>query len=386
MQAGSGLRLALAGLQRRRKENTAQILIFGLAIMLLLILLLLRTALLDEWRSQVPENAPNHFALNIAPHDVEEIGTLLEENSREQGGLFPMIRGRITAVNGIDAKAWEAEHRSEMEDGPRLSSGRNLTWAADMPEDNTLVAGDWWSAEDSRPMVSLEDDYAYDLGLSIGDVLSFDIGGEALEVEVVNLRRLDWESMRPNFFIIFSPGALENFPATWMTSFYLERENKQFLNELLSRFPTITVIEVDAIIAQVQSIIARVTQAVELVLGLVLASGCLVLIASIHASRDARMSEHALIRTLGGTRKLIASSLTAEFAALGLFAGLVAVVGAEVTVLILQTQVFELKASVHPWLWIAGPLIGACLILLVGILGTRQLIAAPPITVLRGLN
>jgi putative ABC transport system permease protein len=203
---------------------------------------------------------------------------------------------------------------------------------------------------------------------------------------VVNLRRLDWESMRPNFFIIFSPGALENFPATWMTSFYLERENKQFLNELLSRFPTITVIEVDAIIAQVQSIIARVTQAVELVLGLVLASGCLVLIASIHASRDARMSEHALIRTLGGTRKLIASSLTAEFAALGLFAGVVAVVGAEVTVLILQTQVFELKASVHPWLWIAGPLIGAFLILLVGILGTRQLIAAPPIAVLRGLN
>lgn len=386
MQAGSGLRLALAGLQRRRKENTAQILIFGLAIMLLLILLLLRTALLDEWRNQVPENAPNHFALNIAPHDVDEIGALLAENSREQGGLFPMIRGRITAVNGIDAKDWEAEHRSEMEDGPRLSSGRNLTWAADMPEDNTLVAGDWWTADDTRPMVSLEDDYAYDLGLSIGDVLSFDIGGEALEVEVVNLRRLDWESMRPNFFIIFSPGALENFPATWMTSFYLERENKQFLNELLSRFPTITVIEVDAIIAQVQSIIARVTQAVELVLGLVLASGCLVLVASIHASRDARMSEHALIRTLGGTRKLIASSLTAEFAALGLFAGVVAVVGAEVTVLILQTQVFELKAAVHPWLWIAGPLIGAILILLVGILGTRQLIAAPPITVLRGLN
>nr|BAH89730.1 ABC-type transport system, permease component [uncultured bacterium] len=386
MQAGSGLRLALAGLQRRRKENTAQILIFGLAIMLLLILLLLRTALLDEWRNQVPEGAPNHFVLNISPDDVDEIGTLLEANSREQGGLFPMIRGRITAVNGIGAKAWEAAHRSEMEDGPRLSSGRNLTWAADMPGDNTLVAGDWWSADDTRAMVSLEDDYAEDLGLSIGDVLSFDIGGEPLEVEVVNLRRLNWESMRPNFFIIFSPGALEEFPATWMTSFYLERDNKRFLNELLSRFPTITVIEVDAIIAQVQSIIARVTQAVELVLGLVLASGCLVLIASIHASRDARMREHALIRTLGGTRKLIAGSLAAEFAALGLFSGIVAVVGAEITVLILQTQVFELGAALHPWLWVVGPLIGAALILVVGILGTRKLIAVPPITVLRGLN
>lgn len=386
MQAGSGLRLALAGLQRRRRENIAQILIFGLAIMLLLILVLLRTALLDEWRKQVPEDAPNHFALNIAPADVEEIRALLDANSREQGGLFPMIRGRITAVNGIDAKSWEKTHRSEIGDEPRLSSGRNLTWAAEMPGDNVLVAGDWWSPDDDRAMVSLEDDYAEDRGLSIGDRLSFDIGGEHLDVEVVNLRRLNWESMRPNFFIIFSPGALESFPATWMTSFYLERDNKRFLNELLSKFPTITVIEVDAIIAQVQSIIARVTQAVELVLGLVLASGCLVLVASIHASRDARMSEHALIRTLGGTRKLIASSLMAEFAALGLFAGIVAVVGAEITVLILQTQVFQLGAELHPWLWAVGPLAGALLVLLVGIFSTRQLVSAPPITVLRGLN
>jgi putative ABC transport system permease protein len=386
MQAGSGLRLALAGLQRRRRENTAQILIFGLAIMLLLILLLLRTALLDEWRNQVPENAPNHFVLNITPGDVAAVGEMIAANSTAQGGLFPMIRGRVTAVNGIDAEVWEETHRSERGDGPRLRSGRNLTWSATIPEDNTLVAGRWWQPDDLRAMVSLEDDYAEDLGLELGDELTFDIGGEVLTVEVTNLRRLNWESMRPNFFIIFSPGALESFPATYMTSFYLEPENKRFLNDLLSRFRALTVIEVDAIIAQVQSIIARVTQAVELVLGLVLASGCLVLIASIHASRDARMSEHALIRTLGGTRKLIASSLAAEFACLGLFAGIVAVVGAEVTVLILQTQVFGLSAQLHPWLWLAGPLGGALLILLVGILGTRKLVSAPPIAVLRGLS
>jgi putative ABC transport system permease protein len=386
MQAGSGLRLALAGLQRRRKENTAQILIFGLAIMLLLILLLLRTALLDEWRSQVPENAPNHFVLNIAPDQVEELGAMIAANSREQGGLYPMIRGRVTAVNGIDAKTWEDQQRPEHGDGPRLRSGRNLTWSAELPDDNTLVSGDWWTPDDDRAMVSLEDDYAEDLGLSIGDVMTFDIAGQTLDVEVVNLRRLNLESMRPNFFIIFSPGALESFPATYMTSFFLDPDKKRFLNDLLSRFPTVTVIEVDAIIAQVQSIIARVTQAVELVLGLVLASGCLVLIASIHASRDARMSEHALVRTLGGTRKLIAGSLAAEFAVLGLFAGVVAVVGAEITVMILQTQVFELGADVHPWLWPTGPIIGALLILTVGILGTRKLVSAPPITVLRGLN
>ncbi|MEJ2087778.1 MAG: ABC transporter permease, partial [Gammaproteobacteria bacterium] len=296
MQAGSGLKLALAGLQRRRRENTAQILIFGLAIMLLLILLLLRTALLDEWRDQVPENAPNHFVLNIAPDQVEELGAMIDGVARERGGIYPMIRGLVTAVNGIDSKTWEENHRPHMGDGPRLRSGRNLTWSAEVPDGNTVVAGDWWSPDDDRAMASLEDDYAEDLGLAIGDVLTFDIAGETLDVEITNLRRLSWESMRPNFFIIFSPGALESFPATYMTSFFLDPADKRFLNELLSRFPTITVIEVDAIIAQIQSIITRVTQAVELVLGLVLASGCLVLIASIHASRDARMSEHALVR------------------------------------------------------------------------------------------
>ena len=386
MQAGSGWRLALAGLQRRRRENTAQILIFGLAIMLLLILLLLRTALLDEWRNQVPDNAPNHFAMNITPDDVAEIGLMLDANAREQGGLYPMIRGRTVAVNGIDAKDWEEQHRPQGGEGPRLRSGRNLTWASEMPDENKLVAGDWWQPDDTRSMVSLEDDYAEDLGLSIGDVMTFDIAGQRVEAEVTNLRRLDWESMRPNFFIIFSPGALESFPATYMTSFYLEADQKRFLNELLGRFPTITVIEVDALIAQVKSIIDRVTQAVELVLGLVLASGCLVLIASIQASKDGRMSEHALIRTLGGSRKLITGSLAVEFATLGLFAGAVAVVGAEITVAILETQVFDLGVSLHPWLWLFGPLIGALIIFVVGMAGTRSLISSPPIMVLRGLN
>lgn len=386
MQAGSGWRLAMAGLQRRRRENTAQILIFGLAIMLLLILVLLRTALLDEWRAQVPENAPNHFLLNIAPDEVQDIRHMLDANAREQGGLYPMIRGRVVAVNGIDAKVWEDAHEPRGGEGPRLRSGRNLTWTADLPEDNTVVAGKWWTPADSRPMVSLEVDYAKDLGLDIGDVITFDIAGQEVTADVTNLRRLDWESMRPNFFIIFSPGALENLPATYMTSFYLEPERKRFLNDLLAAHPTVTVIEVDALIAQIQSIIDRVTQAVELVLGLVLASGCLVLVASIQASRDARMSEHALVRTLGGTRKLIAGSLAVEFAALGLFAGIIAVVGAELTVAILQTRVFELGVTLHPWLWFAGPIVGALLILGVGMLGTRSLIASPPMMVLRGLS
>ncbi|MFX3657684.1 MAG: ABC transporter permease [bacterium] len=389
MQAGSGWRLALAGLQRRRRENVAQILIFGLAIMLLLILVLLRTALLDEWRAQVPADAPNHFLMNVTPDQVDELSAMLDEASSRRGELYPMIRGRVVDVNGTDARDWEEQHRTSAGDdgdGPRLRSERNLTWMTEAPPDNRVVRGDWWAPEDGRALVSLELEYAENLGLSVGDRLTFDIAGRMVETEIANLRRLDWESMRPNFFIIFSPGVLEDYPATYMTSFHLDADQKPFLNRLLSRFPTVTVIEVDALIRQVQSIIARVTQAVELVLGLVVAAGVLVLIASIQAGRDGRMQEHALVRTLGGTRRLIAGSLAAEFALLGLFSGIVAVIGAEATVALLQLQVFELGASLHPWMWLAGPVLGSLLILVVGMLGTRSLISTPPMLVLRGLN
>ncbi len=220
----------------------------------------------------------------------------------------------------------------------------------------------------------------------MGDELSFDIAGAQLTVPITSVRRLKWESMRPNFFIIFSPGALDDYPATFMTSFHLPRERKQFLNELLSQFPTVSVIEIDAIMAQIRSIVARVTRAVELILYLVLAAGALVLIASIQASRDARMAEHALLRALGATRRLVAGSLAIEFAALGLLAGLVAAVGAEIAVAVLNERVFGLPATMHPGLWLAGPLLGAGLITAIGLLSTRSLVSTPPMLALRSLR
>lgn len=387
MQAGSGWRLALAGLQRRRRENVAQILIFGLAIMLLLILVLLRTALLDQWRGQLPADAPNHFVMNVVPEQVEPLSALLAAETTWRGEIFPMIRGRIVAANGIDARDWERDRAvsAEDDDGPRMRSERNLTWAATMPAANEIVRGAWWAPDDTRALVSLEADYAANLALDVGDRLRFDIAGQEVEAEIANIRRLDWESMQPNFFIIFSPGVLEDYPATYLTSFHLAPERKRFLNDLLSAFPTVTVIEVDALIRQIQSIVARVTQAIELVLGLVLAAGCLVLVASIQASRDGRLQEHALLRTLGGSRRLIAGALAAEFAILGLFAGIVAVVGAELSAAVLTRQVFSLGVALHPWLWLWGPLAGALLVLVVGLAGTRRLVDTPPMLILRGL-
>lgn len=387
-RAGSQWRFALASLKRRRLENVGQILVFGLALMLLLMLILLRTALLDEWRSTIPDDAPNHFVINIAPEELDNFSAALTvaEVPHELG--FAMVRGRIVAVNGKTTAEVEAEQAARGLDnpGPRLGSERNLTWTAALPDDNEVTAGRWWPADTGQPEVSLEEDYARDLGLQIGDELEFDLGGRRVSAAVTSLRRLAWESMRPNFFIIFSPATLEDFPATYMTSFYLPPARKMFLNGLLREFPTVTVIEVDALMAQIKSIIARVTRAVELILYLVLAAGGLVLIASIQASRDARMREHALLRALGATRALISGSLIIEFAALGLLAGLIAAVGAELTTYILNAEVFGLPSRAHWWVWVLGPLAGLVLITSIGYLSTRSLVRTPPMLALRALG
>ena len=385
MQAGSLWRLALAGLQRRRRENVAQIMIFGLAIMLLLILVLIRTSLLDEWRQQIPENAPNHFVMNVTRDQVGPMQTLLEEHTDYEGTLFPMMRGRIEAVNDTPVRDYQRRNRSEDRGGPRLSSERNLTWTNEPPPNNKMITGSWWPKDTQESLVSIEQGYAFGWGLRVGDELTFDLGGLKVVAKVANIRSVEWDSLRPNFFIIFSEAALADVPATYMTSFYLSPDRKRFLNDILSNYPTITVIEVDELINQVQQIVSRVTQAVELVLVLVLGAGALVLIASIQASRDQRMKEHALIRTLGGSRRLIAGSLASEFSILGLFAGVVAVVGAEITVYALESQVFEMPYQARPWFWLVGPLLGTLIVVTVGYLGTRSLISAPPATILRDL-
>ena len=385
MQAGSLWRLALAGLQRRRRENVAQIMIFGLAIMLLLILVLIRTSLLDEWRQQIPENAPNHFVMNVTRDQVDPMQTLLEEHTDYEGTLFPMMRGRIETVNEIPVRDYQRRNRSEDRGGPRLSSERNLTWTNEPPPNNKMITGSWWPENTQESLVSIEQGYAFGWGLRVGDELTFDLGGLKVVAKVANIRSVEWDSLRPNFFIIFSEAALADVPATYMTSFYLSPDRKRFLNDILSNYPTITVIEVDELINQVQQIISRVTQAVELVLVLVLGAGALVLIASIQASRDQRMKEHALIRTLGGSRRLIAGSLASEFSILGLFSGVVAVVGAEITVYALESQVFDMPYQARPWFWLVGPLLGTLIVVTVGYLGTRSLISTPPATILRDL-
>lgn len=377
MQAGSSWRIALSALQRRRRENSVQIVVFGIAIMLLLILYLLRTALLDEWRNQIPEDAPNHFVMNIAPDEVGPITELLDSEASGSDAFFPMMRGRVVAVNGEPTVDAQSDERS------RVGRERNLSWTWDLPAGNRVVAGTWWAPDETEALLSLDANYAEEAGLTIGDRLEFDIVDRRVEARIASLRSVDWDSMRPNFFILATPSMMADLPATWLTSFRLEAEEKQFLTRLLRRFPTVTVIEIDEVMAQVQRIVARVTLAVEVVLSLVLIAGALVLIASIQSSMDERMREFGLLRALGAGRRRILGALVIEFAALGLFAGVLAAVGAEVTVWILQEQIFQIPGRLHPGLWLGGPLIGVLLIGTIGTISTVKVVRTPPAIVLR---
>ncbi len=384
MRAGNAWHLALSGIQRRSRENTLQVLAFGLVVMLLLTLMLVRTVLIDEWRTQLPDGAPNHFAVNVAPDELEPIKAALLAGAVTAQTFYPMIRGRVVKVNGRGAGEHEKAEGDPEQPAPGVDSERNLTWSAPIPDGNLVVAGEWWPENHAgETLVSVEKDWAARNGLELGDRLDFLIQGQDVTARVASIREVNWDTLQPNFYIVFSPGGLDAFGHVYMTSFFLPSEMKPFLNEFLRAWPTVTVIEVDAIIEQVQSIITRGTLAIELVLGLVLIAGVLVFLAGIRASMDERVNQHAIIRALGASRRLIMGSLVVEFCALGLLAGLLAAVGAELSVWLLQTQVLGMRHTAHPWLWLAGPLIGATAVGVIGVLTTRRLVRVPPMLTLK---
>ena len=379
MSAGSIWRLALAGLQRRGTANAMQVVIFAMAIMLLLHLLLVRTSLIDEWKTQLPEDTPNHFVINISPEEVQAVDQLLRRENIRSEPLFPMIRGRIMTVAGQDLPRTADREQS------RRQRETNFTWSETLPEGNSLLAGEWWPADTEEALVSVEREFAERMGMQIGDRVGFLVGSRPLEATVASFRELDWQSMRPNFFLIFPPRVLADYPATFMTSFRLEPGGKVFLNEFIRSFPTLTVIEMDVVIGQIQSIVTQVSAAVELVLAVIVAAGALVLIAGVQASVDARMQESAILRALGARRGLILGGLLIEFAALGLFAGLLAVVAAEFSVYILQEWVMDMRYAPSPWVWPLGLAFGMSLIASLGVYSCRSVVSSPPVALLREL-
>ena len=231
----------------------------------------------------------------------------------------------------------------------------------------------------------MESGFAERLGITVGDTLEFLVGSQPLLATVSSIRELEWQSMRPNFFLIFPPRLLADYPATFMTSFHLDSADKRFLNRFIREFPTVTVIEMDVVVEQVRNIVRQVSSAIELVLFVILAAGGLVLIAGVQASVDARMQESAILRALGARRRLVLGGLLIEFAALGVFAGFLATVAAEFSVYILQTWVMDMFYRPSPWVWPLGLLAGGVLVGALGVFSCRRVVSSPPVTLLREL-
>lgn len=379
--AGGAWRLAFASLQKNSSQSVMQILVFAIAMMLLLTITILRTSLINEWKIQIPPNAPNHYLTNIPASDIDSLQKLLEKNINQPVLMMPNVRGRLIEING---KQPDDELRSKHNS---LQRELNLTWTTDLPESNKIVEGKWWNdrkkTADQLTGVSVEEGTAKDLGLKLGDKLRFSMGGLILDTEIVSIRSLEWKSMRLNFFFIFEPGSLDQFSPTYMSSIYLNTAQKSFLYQILREHPTILLIEFDRIVDNIRKIMDQVADGVQLVLWLTLAGGSLVLWAAVMGSLESRKQEAGLLRALGASRQLIFGGVFIEFAIMGALAGVVAILGAEFLLLNLQTHVFKIPLQPHFMFWFLSPVLGCVFVAGLGLLGCRPVLTTPPAIVLR---
>ncbi|MBW2939387.1 ABC transporter permease [Zhongshania aquimaris] len=385
-RAAGALRIALAAIYRRRVGNAFQVASFALSLMVLSSLGLLRTSLLEDWQLQLPADAPNHFLINIQSSEIAALESFFKQNALKDAGLFPMVRGRLTHIDG--------QNVSDIKDIEASSGGinreLNLSWAKDLPDDNSLVSGSWWqdlapsnSAGGDIVPVSVELELAEKLHLKLGSALSFNIGGQELEAQVSSIRRLDWSSMRPNFYFMFPPQSLEVYAGSYITSFYLPADKKALLSDLLRQFPTLTLIEIDGVILQMKAVVSQVSTAIGLVLVLIVVCALLVGVANVLASLDSRLHENAILRTLGASKKLIIRGLMLEFAAVGLLSGLIAAAGSNIALSVLQYWVLDMDVTLHAIVFVFAPVIGVLTMCSLAWLLCRQLVTQPPLVVLR---
>ena len=258
-RAGSLWRLSMANLWRRKWQSIVQMIAFSLTIMLLLVMVSVRTSLLDDWQAQLPEDMPNHFLANVAPWEIQQVQTILSENNLQTAAWYPMMPGRLIAKNA------EPFTEAQIEQAQGLNREVNLTWAMEIPDTNEIIDGQWWS-QSGKAEFSMEQEAASDLGAQVGDMFTFSLGGIQLEAELTSIRTVDWDSMKPNFYIIFPEGVLENFAPNWITSARIERRDKAVINRILSAYPTVLVIALDEIINRIRLVINRVSSGLELML------------------------------------------------------------------------------------------------------------------------
>ena len=379
------LRYGLANVSRRAGTSVAQVSALGLGLMALLLLTFVRTDLLDRWQLSLTEDAPNRFIINVQEDQQDAVNAFLAGQGIAEPTLYPMIRGRLVSLNGKPSSG--ADYADDQEARRRAEREFNLSVAATLRDDNKVTAGKFWEGRlPATPELSVEERFAEQLGWKVGDRVAFDIAGQPFEGKITSLRSVDWESFRPNFFVIASPGSMDGYPASYITAVSVPPQLTRFTAQLVEQFPNLSVIDVDAVLKQVRSTADQVSTVVQVVFWFSLAAGVLVLLAAVSASQDERLLEGGVMRVLGGSRRQLRLAQASEFAAIGLLSGLVAAIAASVLSGVIATQVFDLPWKANWSLAIIGGGLGMLAALLAGLFATRKVLDAPPSVTLRELQ
>jgi putative ABC transport system permease protein len=382
--AGHFWRVGLANLKRRRAASLTQVMALGIGLMAMLMLTLVRTDMIERWQETTKLDVPNRFVVNVQKDQVEPVRAYFAGHGLDMPDLYPMIRGRLVAIND-QPMARKLEATAD-ERARRLGEREfNLTWTARKQDDNKVVAGRFWDEHDRTPQFSVEEGIAKSLGIKVGDTLTYDIAGTRVTYPVTSLRSVKWDSFRPNFFVAANPGTLESFPASYISSFRLAPGNERIVNDLVRKYPNLSVIDLTAIMNQIKTITNQVAEAVSFVFLFALLAGVVVLYAAIAATQDERLFDAAVLRTLGAHRRQVLAMQLAEFLAIGLLAGTVASAGALALSSVIAERVINVPLELNGWIPLIGIAGGGLSIALAGLLGTRKAVEAPPLATIRRL-
>ncbi|MGF1799902.1 ABC transporter permease [Vibrio gigantis] len=349
LPTSTSMRLALSRINRTPLATGIQFGSLALSLMLLSIIWLVRSDLLSDWQQTLPENAPNAFALNIASYEKDSYLETIDANEVERTQAFPIIRGRLTTINGIEA----SEYSDTSGETDALSREINFTWGDSLPEYNDVLEGRWTQEQG----VSVESDVAEQLGLKIGDELSFTINSQNVSANVNSIRKVEWREMKPNFYFIFTPDVLSSIPSTWLVSFRLEEQHNQMLNELSRNHPTVSLMDIRKMGSKIQELLKQIVWSITVLAALGVVAGLLLIFTLLRLSLSQRQQEIRLYRTLGASKKRILNTIWYEYGLMALVAGSIAALGSELSVAGVMNFGFELQPSLHPMLWIALPVL-----------------------------
>jgi putative ABC transport system permease protein len=387
-RAGVAWRFGLGNIARRRGAAIAQIVALGVALLALLLVTVVREDLLASWRDKLPPKTPNQFLINIQPQQTDALRAFFAERGYPDLPLVPMARARLTALNGKEVTADSFE---DQETRRWINREFNLSWTDQFHDDNQFVEGKAWGEEArGKTWVSVDRYGVERLKLKLGDTMTLDFAGHVKTLEVHSIRDVKWDSFRPNFFLVTPPGVLDapgfGAPVQWLSSFYLPDAQgpaaRMLLRDLVRTFPNVTAVDLDAALNQVRGIVDRIVNALEFIFLFALIAGLIVMLAVIEGSKPERMRETGVLRALGASSRTITQGLIAEFAVLGLLAGLIAAFAAQALAWVLAVQVFELPYGPRPLLWLVGAVAGGVIVTAAGWLSLRSVLKTPPRIVL----